>query len=49
VGVLFFILSLHLLISVIFSILNLTDVNYNGGAYGNSDNISVGIVKLRDL
>jgi len=34
---------------VIFRLLNLTDVNYNGGAYGNSDNISVGIVKLRDL
>ena len=34
---------------VIFRLLNLTDVNYNGGTYGNSDNISVGIVKLRDL
>ena len=34
---------------VIFRLLNLTGVNYNGGAYGNSDNISVGIVKLRDL
>jgi hypothetical protein len=34
---------------VIFRLLNLTDVNYNGGAYGNSDSISVSIVKLRDL
>ena len=34
---------------VIFRLLNLTDEKYDGGAYGNSDSISVSIVKLRDL